>query len=122
MNITDWQARFHELGLQSRMIGFVIGDTILDCEEELGGAAHQAMLSSGLADSTLLDMARIAARWPAHTRDDSLGYAFYRDAGSDIEVATKLLSSAKKLGWSRADLRQAKRAVESALEEYDGKE
>jgi len=75
------------------------------------------MLSTGLADSTLLDMARISERWPKKTRDESLGYAYYRDAGSDIEIATKLLRAAKERGWSRDQVRKARRLVEKYLEE-----
>jgi len=112
MKYREWEKEFKKLGARHRMTGFEIGDAILKAEKELGGDAYQAMLKSGLAESTLLDMSRIAERWPVKERDSELGYIYYRDAGGDKVIAQKLLASVKKNSWSREEMRRAKRILE----------
>lgn len=116
MNYSEYKAEFKRLGLLSRMIGFQIGDLILDAEEHIGTKTYQAMLETGLADSTLMDFSRVADRWPEGTRREKLGFAYHRDAGSDMEIAERLLRAAEDNGWSREQLRKAKKQLEEVVD------
>jgi hypothetical protein len=117
MTVGEWRNKFAVLGKTHRMAGFEIGWAILECVEQHGDKAYQWMMDLGLAENTLLSMARLAERWPREEVDTDLGFAYYRDAGLDKEFAEKLLAATKKNGWSREQMRKAKKELEAV--EYE---
>ena len=115
VSVGTWKEIFRELGKTHRMAGFEIGWSILECVRQHGDQAYQWMLELGLAENTLLGMARVAERWPREEVDTAMGFAYYRDAGLDKEFATKLIEATKKNGWSREQMRRAKKDLEQEL-------
>lgn len=116
LTVGEWRKKFSALGKAHRMAGFEIGWAILECVEQHGDKAYQWVSEDiGLAENTLLSMMRLAERWPRDEVDTDLGYAYYRDAGLDAAVAKKLLEATKENGWSRDQMRKAKRRLEHEL-------
>lgn len=64
-----------------------------------------------LSDTQLYDLDRVARLWPVETRSYPLPWSYYRDAGSDMEVAHKILRATVANGWSREQMRHARRML-----------
>ena len=112
----SWKEIFKELGDSHRMGLFHIGDAILECERQYGESAPEFVAYSQLSVSQLLDASRVALAFPPEVRDVSLGFHMYRDAGADMSIARAILSAASRNGWSREQLRAAKKALKEELD------
>lgn len=116
---TQWKNVFKVLGERHRMGLFYLGDAILECERQMGESSAELVAYSQLSVSQLLDSSRVAVAFPAPGRNTSLGFHLYRDAGSEMSIARPLLEAASRKGWSRDQLRSARRELVKAIEEAD---
>lgn len=115
----EWKKNFKSLGEKHRHSMFDIGDQVNECVRQHGEKAYQLIESIGLATDTVLQAARVAERWPLGSRFNSLGYAYHRDAGLDMDVARPLLECAVRNGWSRDTFRAARKELIRKLNEKD---
>lgn len=92
---------------------FRMGDMI-NLLEDVGGEKIYGLLDRlGIAESQLYDFARVARTFPPDDRPFKLPWTYYRDAGSDREIADPLLAAVVKNDWSRSMMRKAKGILDS---------
>lgn len=99
-------ANLKDLVRMQRAIPWVIGDRLseLDNFENLG-----------LSDAQLYDFDRVARMWPIEYRKYDLPWSYYRDAGSDFEIADAVLEATERNGWSREQMRAARKLMRRGL-------
>ena len=95
-----------------RRLPWLIGDALNEMEDERGEDANAYFsIDTGLSEAQLYDFARVARLWPAKDRVFPLVWAYYRDSGSDRGVASRVLASTVKMGWSREQMRACLRKI-----------
>jgi hypothetical protein len=85
-----------------------IGDA-LNAMEDWYGERVYGKIECRLPDSMLYDFARLARQWPPEDRKWDLPWSYYRDCGSDLALARRILAMTAKNGWSREQMRKALR-------------
>ena len=95
-----------------RRLPWMMGDALNDMEDERGEEANAYLQQdTGLSEAQLYDFARVARHWPPEDRVFHLPWSFYRDAGTEIGVARRVLASTVKMGWSREQMRACLRKI-----------
>lgn len=94
-----------------RSLPWQIGDAMLAAAEQGDDVYGWIDRATGLSDQQLYDFSRLAAMWAPEERKWDLPWSYYRDAGGDKAIAVRLLAATSRNGWSRDQMRTARRLV-----------
>jgi hypothetical protein len=81
---------------------WTLGDALMKCDN---------IPNVRISDTQAYDFDRVARMWPPGTRLYGLPWSYYRDAGSDIELAERVLDATERNGWSREQMRSVMKTM-----------
>ena len=117
MTLARAKEKLREIGTLYRQLPWDIGDLYLALESQFGEKLPGVAVQIGLSEYQLYDFVRMSNLWPRADRVYALPWSYYRDAGGDIEVARRLLSAADRQGWSRDQIRAARKLLKEKLDD-----
>lgn len=121
-NYEQWEAFGCALKHLEGAVHWWIGDWVNFGESAYGEKYSQAIGATGFAYGTLRDDAWVAGQYELSRRRDKLEWGYHREvANLSIDEQNRLLDRAEQEGWTRHQLREAKKALLPAPELPAGK-
>ena len=118
MTRAEAKKQLKELGDLYKELPWKIGDAYIHLESRFGEKLPGLAMACGLSDYQLYDFVRMSQLWPQDSRIYNVPWSYYRDAGGDVEVAKRLLDAAVRNGWSRDQVRSARKQLKERMDEY----
>ncbi len=117
MTRAEAKKQLKELGDLYKELPWKIGDVYLHLESRFGEKLPGLAMELGLSEYQLYDFVRMSQLWPQDSRIYNVPWSYYRDAGGDVEVAKRLLDAAVRNGWSRDQVRSARKQLKERMDE-----
>ncbi len=117
LSFWEWAALGQQIAIISNWSPWALGDWWLHGHNQFGEDAAQAVNDLRIELKTLQNYAWVCSRFPASRRRElPISFAHHAEvAGLEPADADALLDAAQEYGWSRYELREARRAFLAGL-------